>query len=57
MMRTARSLGLRVETVAATFDVDTVEDLHPLAEAVAGRRDLPATARELERLLVPEPRA
>jgi rSAM/selenodomain-associated transferase 1 len=57
VMRCARALCLRVETVAATFDVDTVEDLHPLAEAVAGRRDLPATARALERLLVPEPRA
>jgi rSAM/selenodomain-associated transferase 1 len=52
----ARGRGLRVETVAATFDVDTVADLRLLAGAIARRPDLPATAAVLDRLLTVERR-
>lgn len=49
--RRARELRLRLATVAATFDVDTVDDLAPLAAEVCRRTDLPATAALLPALL------
>jgi CTP:molybdopterin cytidylyltransferase MocA len=46
----ARELRLSVGLLPATFDVDEVDDLRQLREALLGRPDLPATASALSAL-------
>ena len=46
----AQHSGLSVSLLEATFDVDVVEDLHPLRELARSREDLAATREALEKL-------
>ena len=51
----ARHAGLSVKLLEPTFDVDEVEDLHPLGELALVRGDLSATKKALEKLGFLEP--
>ncbi|MGA7671848.1 MAG: TIGR04282 family arsenosugar biosynthesis glycosyltransferase [Nitrolancea sp.] len=50
LIERAKSLRLSVGLVSPTFDIDQADDLHKLIHEIAGRSDLAATSKALERI-------